>query len=79
MAAGPLHPDGSDLEEGFAHGTVGPDIGDADLDSDSDRYGTGENAAAGRDILGADGADIDTDHIESLPPEEDDDEPARRH
>jgi hypothetical protein len=29
--------------------TAGPDIGDADLDSDSDRYGTGERAAAGRD------------------------------
>ncbi|MGE5171197.1 MAG: hypothetical protein ACM3JC_12615 [Rudaea sp.] len=29
--------------------TAGPDIGDADLDSDTDRYGTGERAAAGRD------------------------------
>ena len=29
--------------------TAGPDIGDANLDSDSDRYGTGERAAAGRD------------------------------
>ncbi|HET7094039.1 MAG TPA: hypothetical protein VFI22_11185, partial [Thermomicrobiales bacterium] len=29
--------------------TAGPDIGDADLDSDSDRNGTGERAAAGRD------------------------------
>ena len=29
--------------------TAGPDLGDADLDSDSDRYGTGERAAAGRD------------------------------
>ena len=29
--------------------TAGPDIGDADLDSDSDRYGTGERGAAGRD------------------------------
>jgi len=29
--------------------TAGPDIGDADLDSDSDRFGTGERAAAGRD------------------------------
>ena len=28
---------------------AGADIGDADLDSDSDRYGTGERAAAGRD------------------------------
>jgi hypothetical protein len=29
--------------------TAGPDIGDANLDSDSDRHGTGERAAAGRD------------------------------
>ena len=29
--------------------TAGPDIGDADLDSDSDRFGTGERGAAGRD------------------------------
>jgi hypothetical protein len=28
---------------------AGPDIGDTDLDSDSDRYGTGERGAAGRD------------------------------
>ena len=29
--------------------TAGADLGDADLDSDSDRYGTGERGAAGRD------------------------------
>jgi hypothetical protein len=29
--------------------TAGPDIGDADLDSDTDRQGTGERGAAGRD------------------------------
>ena len=29
--------------------TAGPDIGDADLDSDADRMGTGERGAAGRD------------------------------
>lgn len=29
--------------------TAGPDLGDADLDSDTDRFGTGERAAAGRD------------------------------
>lgn len=28
---------------------AGADLGDADLDSDTDRYGTGERAAAGRD------------------------------
>lgn len=31
------------------HATAGPDIGDANLDSDSDRMGTGERGAAGRD------------------------------
>lgn len=29
--------------------TAGPDVGDSDLDSDTDRYGTGERGAAGRD------------------------------
>jgi hypothetical protein len=32
---------------------AGPDIGDRDLDSDSDRSGTGERASAGRDSAGA--------------------------
>ncbi len=36
-----------DVDRGPA--SAGPDIGDADLDSDSDRYGTGERGAAGRD------------------------------
>jgi hypothetical protein len=36
-----------DVDRGAA--TAGADIGDADLDSDSDRNGTGERAAAGRD------------------------------
>ncbi len=54
----------NETEQTFAGGTAGPDVGDADLDSDSDRYGTGERASAGRDTLGADGGDIDTDHIE---------------
>ena len=48
--------------------TAGPDIGDRDLDSDSDRYGTGERAATGRDS--AEPADAvlserDADQIES--------------
>ena len=54
----------SDLEAGSAPGL---DIGDADLDSDSDSSGTGERAAAGRDTSVRDGADIDVDHIESIP------------
>jgi hypothetical protein len=42
----------SDSEvEGLVEG-AGPDIGDRDLDSDSDRAGTGERAAAARDTAG---------------------------
>lgn len=56
-----------DPERGTAGNTAGPDVGDADLDSDSDSGGTGERAAAGRDAVAVDGADIDVDHIESMP------------
>lgn len=57
----------SELEENTARGTAGPDVGDANLDSDSDSSGTGEAATAGRDTVAEAGADIDTDHIETLP------------
>lgn len=57
----------SDLEAGSAGGTAGPDVGDANLDSDSDSGGTGERATAGRDTVVRDGADIDVDHIEAIP------------
>jgi hypothetical protein len=48
---GLLQPPGttSDPDVDTIGATAGPDIGDADLDSDSDRNGTGERAAAGRD------------------------------
>jgi len=39
----------SDPDIDAAGATAGPDIGDADLDSDTDRNGTGERGAAGRD------------------------------
>ena len=39
----------SDPEPGRRPKTAGPDIGDENLDSDSDSAGTGERAAAGRD------------------------------
>jgi hypothetical protein len=39
----------SDPDQDSRGATAGPDVGDADLESDSDRYGTGERAAAGRD------------------------------
>jgi hypothetical protein len=57
----------SDLERSHAGGTAGPDVGDANLSSDSDADGTGERATAGRDTVVRDGADIDVDHIESIP------------
>ena len=43
------------------------DAGDANLDSDTDRFGTGEVAAGERDTVVREGADIDTDHIEAIP------------
>jgi hypothetical protein len=60
----------SDPEESAADYTAGPDIGDANLDSDTDSSGTGERAAAGRDPVMRDGADIDTDHIETIADED---------
>jgi hypothetical protein len=60
----------NESEESFANFTAGPDVGDANLDSDSDRSGTGETAAASRDTVASDGNDIDTDHIEAAPLDE---------
>jgi hypothetical protein len=57
----------SDLEASHANNTAGPDVGDANFSGDSDSSGTGERAAAGRDTVVEDGADIDTDHIEVIP------------
>lgn len=56
----------SDPDDGSAGYTAGPDVGDANLDSDSDAEGTGERAAAARDATVPDGRDIDTDHIEFI-------------
>jgi hypothetical protein len=56
-----------DPQTGHASDTAGPDMGDPDLDSDSDSGGTGERAAAGRASNVRDGADIDTDSIQSFP------------
>jgi len=47
--------------------TAGADIGDADLDSDTDSVGTGEHMTAGREPAGADNRDIRPDHIERIP------------
>ncbi|NRR33818.1 hypothetical protein HSX11_26915 [Oxalobacteraceae bacterium] len=48
-------------------GTAGADLGDPNLESDSDSNGTGERAGIGRDTIAPDGADIDVDHIETIP------------
>ena len=53
-----------DPDESRAADTGGPDVGDGNLDSDSDAQGSGERAAAGRDTPAADSRDIDVDHIE---------------
>jgi len=53
----------SDLDLGRGHGAAGPDIGDAQLESDSDSSGTGESKSAGRDSSTRDGQDIDVDQI----------------
>ena len=62
----------SDPEASFGDHTAGPDLGDSNLDSDSDRNGTGERAAASRDTVTEDGADIGVDHIEYFPELDDD-------
>ena len=51
-----------DPDESRPAATGGPDVGDGNLDSDSDRSGTGERGAAGRDAPAAD-ADINPDRI----------------
>ncbi|WP_241673281.1 hypothetical protein [Lacisediminimonas profundi] len=56
----------SDPESGSAAHTAGPDIGDADLSSDSDSSGTGEHATAGRDTVARAGSDIGFDEIQNI-------------
>lgn len=62
----------SDPDEGGLN--AGPDVGDANLDSDSDSVGSGEHASAGRDTWKAGNRDIDTDRVDSILPSDDDDE-----
>jgi hypothetical protein len=62
---------------------AGADIGDAELDSDSDSVGTGEHVTAGRDPQTRANNDIRPDHVESIAEgvldelERDEDEAAR--
>jgi hypothetical protein len=44
-------------------GGAGRDVGDANLDSDTDSGGTGERAAAGRDLDDETGSDIAPDRL----------------
>jgi hypothetical protein len=55
----------SEPEHGAGAG-AGPDLGDSFLESDTDSNGTGERAAAGRDTVAEDGADIGFDRVGSL-------------
>lgn len=51
-----------DMTKGTFSETAGPDLGDANLDSDSDSRGTGERAAAGHDTHDRP-EDITTDRV----------------
>jgi hypothetical protein len=55
-----------DPDSGRRDRTAGPDIGDAELDSDTDARGTGEVGTAGRDSDIEMGAEIDVDRIDYL-------------
>jgi hypothetical protein len=72
------HGTNEDLET--RRGNAGVDIGDSDLDSDSDSVGTGEHMTAGRDPGTRANRDVLPDHIERIPDaglDEDTEEPER--
>ena len=53
-----------DTEAGDAStADAGPSVGDVDMDSNSDRFGTGERRAAGKDPRAPAGNDVDTDEV----------------
>lgn len=52
--------------ERTSHRDAGQDVGDSNLDSDTDSGGTGERAAAGRDVSVRDSNDLYPDHVESV-------------
>jgi hypothetical protein len=62
-----------DPDSGRRDPSAGPDIGDADIDSDTDAVGTGERATAGRDSDIEAGSDIDVDRIDYVNPHADPD------
>lgn len=55
-----------DPDSGRRDMSAGPDVGDANLDSDTDAMGTGERATAGRDSDIAMGNDIGVDRIDTI-------------
>ncbi|HVK94690.1 MAG TPA: hypothetical protein VM571_08180 [Noviherbaspirillum sp.] len=59
-----------DPDSGRRDRSAGPDVGDAELDSDTDAVGTGERATAGRDSDIEMGSDIDVDRVDYLNPQE---------
>lgn len=59
-----------DPDSGPRDATAGPDVGDAQLDSDTDASGTGEVATAGRDSDIEAGSDIDVDRVDYLDEDE---------
>jgi hypothetical protein len=62
----------SDIARSTADGSDGPDLGDANLDSDSDSGGTGERKEAARDTVRRSGMDIDVDRVEGGVPGDED-------
>ena len=54
------------------------DAGESNLDSDTDRFGTGEIASGERDTVVREGADIDVDHVETIPDLEDEEPDGKR-
>lgn len=59
--------DSSDSGSDVKGGTAAQELGDANLDSDTDSRGTGERAEVGRESAKQDGSDIDVDHVETVP------------
>lgn len=54
----------SDTEAGHRNvADAGPSVGDIGMDADSDRYGTGERTAAGKDPAVRSSSDIDADRV----------------
>ena len=77
-------PAGPDRRINQGHGTAalgpsdssdsGSDLGASNPESDTDAEGTGERAAADPEEVARDGSDIDTDHVERIVPDLDEDE-----